>query len=558
MAEMYSAYFGLQDGAFALAPDPRYMFMSPRHREALAHLLYGVQAGGGFVELTGEAGTGKTTLCRCLLEQLPTNVDVALILNPCLDASELVAALCDELKIAYPAGTTSLKVLVDHLNIYLLAAHAENRRTVLIIDEAQNLSRDVLEQIRLLTNIETATHKLLQIILIGQPELRVLLQRDDMRQLAQRITARYHLPGLTSSETKAYVQHRLAVAGRKGPLFTQAALHLLHRLSGGIPRRINVMCDRALLGAYAEDKDRANVRILRRAASEVRHQSAPRWPARSIQWLSVAALLVTVVVTAWVFVPGIGQRAAALANIASLQTLTSALFDDVGTVKTKPLEKERPSAQQTPSAVTAAQALDALLLNPALSNDAAGGFRALFARWRLDYESLTGATPCARAQSAGLRCIEGDDGTWDDLQRFRLPAVIKLVDGHGRTHHVLVDKIDADKVILKLAGRREALAQKTVAPLWYGDYLLLWRAPDLTAASLRPGMRGTDILWLRRRLDAVQGVEAPASDPALFDAALQERVMRFQRERALPVDGIVGEGTLLQLTLYGTAADGDG
>jgi general secretion pathway protein A len=172
---MYLKHFNLTDRPFAITPDPRFLYLSARHREALAHLLYGLGEGGGFVQLTGEVGTGKTTICRCLLEHVPDNVDLALVLNPKVTAYELIATVCDELGIDYPLENSSIKTLTDVLNRYLLEAYAQGRRTVLIIDEAQNLSADVLEQVRLLTNLETATQKLLQIILIGQPELRTLL-----------------------------------------------------------------------------------------------------------------------------------------------------------------------------------------------------------------------------------------------------------------------------------------------------------------------------------------------------------------------------------------------
>src|SRR5512143_372585 len=236
---MYTSFFGLQEKPFAITPDPRYLYLSARHAEALAHLLYGIGEGGGFVQLTGEVGTGKTTLCRCLLEQLPPEVDVALILNPKLTDVELLAAVCDELGITYPPGTESRKVLVDRLYQYLLDAHARGRRTVLILDEAQDLAPDVLEQIRLLTNLETSTRKLLQIILIGQPELIRVLAREDLRQLAQRVVARYHLHPFSAEDTRAYIRHRMEVAGQKGKIFSEAAMRRVHAASRGIPRLIN-------------------------------------------------------------------------------------------------------------------------------------------------------------------------------------------------------------------------------------------------------------------------------------------------------------------------------
>src|SRR2546430_388758 len=250
---MYAAHFGLTERPFSLAPDPRYLYLSDAHREALAHQLYGVGGGGSIVQLTGEVGTGKTTVCRTLLEQLPPDVDVAMIFNPRLTSVELLAVVCDELRIAYPAGTTSLKVLVDALSQALLDAHGRGRRTVLIVDEAQSLSAEVLEEIRLLTNLETTREKLLQVILIGQPELAELLARPELRQLAQRVTARYHLRPFTEEETRAYVQHRMEVAGQRQPVFEAGAVRVAHRLAHGVPRRLNTICDRALLGAYTAE-----------------------------------------------------------------------------------------------------------------------------------------------------------------------------------------------------------------------------------------------------------------------------------------------------------------
>src|SRR5213083_91076 len=226
---MYATHFGLTERPFSLAPDPRYLYLSDAHREALAHLLYGVGGGGSVVQLTGEVGTGKTTVCRALLEQVPPDVDVAMIFNPRLTSVELLAVVCDELRVAYPAGTTSLKVLVDALSQALLEAHGRGRRTVLIIDEAQNLSAEVLEEVRLLTNLETTREKLLQVILIGQPELAEILARPDLRQLAQRVTARYHLRPFTEEETRAYVQHRMEVAGQRQPIFETGAVRVAHR-----------------------------------------------------------------------------------------------------------------------------------------------------------------------------------------------------------------------------------------------------------------------------------------------------------------------------------------
>ncbi|MCB1759964.1 MAG: AAA family ATPase [Gammaproteobacteria bacterium] len=293
---MYYDYFGLDTSPFSLTPDPRFLYLSDEHREALAHLMFSSGEGGGFVLLTGEVGTGKTTICRAFLDQLPQQVEVALILNPKLSAAELLCAICDEFGIEFPPDTGSAPVLINLLNRYLLQAHAEHRRPVVLIDEAQNLSSAVLEQVRLLTNLETHTHKLLQIFLIGQPELRQKLNRPELRQLAQRITAHYHLGALTKSECQAYLKHRLAVAGVTRPLFTPAAIRRIHHHSNGIPRLINLLCDRALLGAYATEQHRIGRRIVDRASREIfatasQYKADSRWPVVAVSLLLLAALV---------------------------------------------------------------------------------------------------------------------------------------------------------------------------------------------------------------------------------------------------------------------------
>jgi general secretion pathway protein A len=265
---MYTEHFGLNEKPFSISPDPRYLYLSPRHADALAHLLYGVSESGGFIQLTGEVGTGKTTLVRSLLEQLPENSEIALILNPQLSSKQFLQGICHELGVPFIQRDTA-KTLIDRLNERLLSTHAQNRRVVLIVDEAQTMSPDLLEQVRLLTNLETNRRKLLQIILIGQPELRATLAQTSMRQIAQRITGRYHLEPLTVADTSVYVTHRLRVAGGRPDLFSDRAIRKLFRLSRGIPRLINVIADRALLAAYSRDEFEISAGLVRRAADEV-------------------------------------------------------------------------------------------------------------------------------------------------------------------------------------------------------------------------------------------------------------------------------------------------
>ena len=267
---MYTHFFGLKEKPFTITPDPRYLYMSELHREALAHLLYGVDSDGCLILLTGDVGTGKTTVCRCFLEQLNDTTDAALIINPKLSAIELLESICDELNIQYDRNEKSIKSIIDKLNHYLLASHSEGRTTIVIIDEAQNLDLDVLEQLRMLTNLETERHKLLKIVLLGQPELLDLLKKKEVAQINQRITSRYHLqPLLHKNDLFNYVNHRLNIAGSHLDLFSPRALAYLFKASCGVPRLVNIICDRSLLGAYVEGKNHVNKKTMIQAANEV-------------------------------------------------------------------------------------------------------------------------------------------------------------------------------------------------------------------------------------------------------------------------------------------------
>ncbi len=293
---MYNEYFGLEETPFSIAPDPRYLYMSEQHREALAHLVYGFNSSGGFVLLTGDVGTGKTTICRCLLEQIPENAAIAFIFNPKLTVEELLATICDEFGIKYSKDSSSIKDFVDLINAFLLETHSKGVKAVLIIDEAQNLSSDVLEQLRLLTNLETNQHKLLHVILLGQPELGTKLSEPDLSQLSQRIIARYHLGPLSKKDIGAYVKHRLNVAGFHKQLFSESAINKLYHYTGGVPRLINVICDRALLGTYTQEQKTVSRSTLSKAAHEVfgdNKVSSKSTNKSPIAWALIAIVLIT-------------------------------------------------------------------------------------------------------------------------------------------------------------------------------------------------------------------------------------------------------------------------
>ena len=289
---MYKDYFGLTELPFSIAPDPSYLYLSDKHREALAHLIYGVGDQGGFVVLTGEVGTGKTTICRSVLQQLPDNANIAFIINPRQSVNQLLQSIFNELSIPYREGMTS-KAMVDRLNGYLLGAHSEGRNTILIIDEAQNLSVDILEQLRLLTNLETDEKKLLQLVLLGQPELCELLARPDLRQLSQRVTARFHLSPLSKAEVAEYIQHRLSVAKCHNDIFTSSAINKIYKLSGGVPRLINLLCDRSMLGVFANNQSIVDAKVVQNASKEIfEHYKVKKKVPKSIVYACVAALTI--------------------------------------------------------------------------------------------------------------------------------------------------------------------------------------------------------------------------------------------------------------------------
>jgi general secretion pathway protein A len=550
---MYTRYFGLAENPFALSPDPRYLYLSRRHREALAHLTFGINQGGGFVQLTGEVGTGKTLMIRALLERLPPTVDVALILYPFLSVREFIAAICSELRIAVP-DTEGLKPVIDALNTYLLDNHARGRRTVLIIDEAHKLSHEVLEQVRLLTNLETTKEKLLQILLIGQPELNDLLGQHGLRQLAQRITARYALAPLSRTETIEYIVHRLAVAGLRSPLFTRAAAHRIHRLSRGIPRLVNVICDRALLGAYASGKGGVNLFIAQRAASEVGHATPRRFALAAIIVSTVAVLGVGV----WQLAPRYWPTAS-VNSLVALETPTPIAPAPIAVPVSVP--EATPVLAATPMAVAAAppptaqpakaDLLAGVLADRAARTDMSSAFSRLFAQWTLNYAEFSGNTGCERAHHAGLRCLLVA-GTWNTLREYNRPAVIELRDARGTLHHAVVTGLAGNHARLDFGGRARTLPLAAIDPYWFGKALLLWQPPPIDQTVLRRGMRGPAIIWLRQAL-ARAGRLAPdqalASD--VFDAALERHVKTFQQAQRLVPDGVVGEATFVRLDIDG-------
>ncbi len=579
---MYTSHFGLKEIPFSISPDPRYLYMSQRHREALAHLLYGTQQAGGFIQLTGEVGTGKTTLTRALLQQLPKNVDVALLLNPKQSALEFLQSICDELRIPYENNLHSIKTFVDALNNYLLDAHKIHRHTVLLIDEAQNLTVDVLEQIRLLTNLETNQRKLLQIILVGQPELRILLARKDLRQLAQRITARYHLLPLSERETLELIQHRLSIAGQSRMFFNPAAIRQIHNFSKGIPRLIIILCDRAMLGAYSEGKFIVDPKIVRRAAKEVTGETVAenKTPFGKIYKPAIAASIMIVVASAlFLFWPLSSDKqieSASNASHAGQKVLASEIKPETERHKkttsvakspsltrqqiqvdtteqplfvdeevTLPVIKPVSLVSTTPVRTTVPD-LNTLLNDRNLKSDTGSAYAELFALWSKDYYSAKGSSACEKANRLGLSCWH-NKGTWNNLRIINRPAVIVLIDSDNIRHNVVIKSMKGQQVSLSFAGKTFNFAITELDPYWYGSFVVLWRQPPVNLDSIHPGVRGNAALWLKQTLNKVEGI--PNSDELdnLFDQDLEMRVKAFQKERYLNEDGVVGKQTMIHL-----------
>ncbi|TKB51438.1 AAA family ATPase [Ferrimonas sediminicola] len=496
---MYKGFYGLAESPFSIAPNPAFLFLSGRHREALAHLTYGLGENGGFVLLTGEVGTGKTTVSRSLLKQLPENTDTAFILNPALTELELLATLCDELAIPYDPAPT-LKQLTDKISAFLLANHQAGRNTVMIIDEAQHLKPEVLEQLRLLTNLETDTRKLLQVILIGQPELQELLQRRELRQLAQRITARYHLLPLTKEEVSHYVQHRLQVAGRAQPLFKSAAIRALHQYSGGVPRVINLLCERALMGGYAHQKIYLGRREVEAAAAEVlgiKAKAKGRWP-----WMA-------------------GALAAGLAGAAVVYALA-------------PKPAPQPLAEAPPM--------------PRLNrfDDDLQAYQALLHHWG---QPVPANAPCDYALTRQLACLDGVS-SWQQLLAMDYPAVVSLRGEEGSLFYgaLLARGRDGDaRLTLQFGDQWISVSKSWFINHFDGHYSLIWQPVGQLPRLVGEGSAQGQVQWLENTLSRLQ--QRPARMLQSYDSQLRQQVMQFQRRFGLEVDGIAGRQTLELLSL---------
>jgi len=543
---MYNFHFGFSDAPFSIAPDPRYLYLSEQHREALAHLLYGIGDHGGFVVLTGEVGTGKTTVCRCLLQQLPQHIDVAFIVNPKLDSRELLQTICDELAVAVPESEPSIKQLIDALNAFLLSTHARGRNTILIIDEAQNLDPEVLEQLRLLTNLETNDRKLLQLILLGQPELNTMLAQPSLRQLAQRITARYHLRPLSRDEVTRYIEHRLAIAGCRGNLFADSAMACIYRYSQGIPRLINLLCDRALLGVYSLSGSMVDTAMVRRAAREVLPPKRSWTSNFTPTSLAVATALAIAVCASWFF------YTPALRSLAGGSSAEHAAAADGWRDAVESAAADEPAA-----------------------------LRQLYRLWN-DRAPNTGIANCASWRDGTLRCLQLNALSIEDIRRYNRPVVLRLRDDDktgGDGHFVVLKRLEQDRARIGVGDRDWEVRWTDLARQWRGDALLLVAVP-VEQLPLQPGASGPLVAWLDERLyryfhnneprwqretsDHSDRLQDGAAKSAwllshhlalrqqeagnTYDAPLLAQVKRFQQEHGLQENGVIDLATVLVIS----------
>jgi general secretion pathway protein A len=603
---MYTQFYGLREKPFSLSPDPRYLFLADSHREALAHLLYGIEQGEGFIAITGEVGTGKTTLCRTLLQRIEPGTEVAFIFNPQLSALELLQAISAELGLEI--GDRTRRELTDQLNRFLLAKRQEDHRVLLLIDEAQNLAPDALEQVRLLSNLETNTAKLIQIILIGQPELDTILEQPSLRQLCQRISVRWRLAPLSTHETREYVRHRLRIAaGAPRELFTELALREIHRRSQGIPRVINLLCDRALLAGYAASAKAIGLGLVTQTQKELRGgvRTVPasttvprleRFLPPSLRRVVPAAALVALGVLAgfaWQSLSGretVGstaqpprvsapprELAASAAGLEPRPVLQSsgslpapvqgtsedpaaapAPGEDAAEVSAAPPESSeepvRTAAIATPELEPRARVpradLATVLARSSPAVTTAASLNALLDAWS---EAPTGgelmSLPQALAvlQSRGLAVLPLRGASLETLQRINYPAILGLAALDGMPRFVLLTGFESGHALI--AGIDEGLPLRIpnaeIAKQWGGDAWIAWRDFEELPGILRPPLQGAPVIWLQQalgRLGFYQGT--PTGE---FDAATIKGVRELQASLEVEVDGTVGRVTKMRL-----------
>ena len=526
---MYQEFFSLKEQPFSISPDPDFLFLSDRHKEALAHLMYGLLGNGGFVLLTGEVGTGKTTVCRALLQDISEDTDIAYILNPAQTEIELLATICDQLKITYNVDRASLKTLFDAISGWMLDNLEKGRSAIVLIDEAQHLSFSVLEQLRLLTNIESNNKKPLQVILIGQTELQQKLKENELRQLAQRITARYHLLPLTLQESEFYIQHRLNVAGASTPIFETKLLKRIFKYSHGVPRLINLICDRSMLCAYSQNSPKVTAKMIDLAAKEIDLSLNDKNEGKSFK--SGWRILLLLVLTAFTAI----QAPKIFHNFnqprESIETIS-----EFNLSNTLPVQSRAVSTSSFNNLSWFDNYPELDLSNGEFSH----ALKTLYAVW--GYEVSLDKASCTEGETAALQCFS-ENTSLQKLEQLNYPAVIELVSDEDSIYAVLY-KINEEYELL-IGTQKIKVNRAWLTEYWTGELTLLWQVPFDITKPLRFGEKGDRVLWLTAQLKRLYGTsESPKSR---FDWKVKDRVTEFQVNNNLVADGIVGRQTLMPL-----------
>ena len=551
---IYQQYFALNCEPFSIVPDPGFLYPSSQHRQAVAHLKYGLDREGGFVLLTGEVGTGKTTLTRTLLKRLPAHVRVAYVLNSTLEVTDVLASICQELSIGLPKSSkTSLsKNCIDALNSDLIAAHAEGKKTLVVIEEAQNLSPEVLEILRLLSNLETATHKLLHILLVGQPELLETLAQKDQRQLNQRVVARFHLLPLEKTDIANYVNHRLHHAGANRAIFENSAMTALFKLTKGVPRLINLICHHALLAAYATGAKTVSAKLVKKAAKEI-FDTQPPEKKSSGKWyvalfiLGIFALLMAerydanklavdfeeVEIDADIEAKSIEQQ----------QPLFEIIESDE--ISREPIVQDESPVLIPDSDIAQAQVKDQQKVTTlAISNP----FADLFALWSIEVEPLYSEEEVfALAAINDLGAEKLTDTEIDGLKAIDRPGIIWITEDNGRLKSYLLTALDGESVLLNVGDsiRREPL--QWFVERWNGAFLFLWYSPS-DIQSLRLGDNNPIALnWLQRQLQLIDSDYLPYITGGNYTEVIRDTVLNFQKQQGIRDDGVVGRQTIMKL-----------
>ena len=524
---IYLQHFGLKREPFSIVPDPGFLYPSNHHRQAVAHLKYGLDREGGFILLTGEVGTGKTTLTRTILKRMPAHIRVAYVLNSKLNVTDLLASICDELAIELPSdlaetrGLSFSKICIDALNKDLLKAHAEDKKTLIVIEEAQNLSPDILETLRLLSNLETNTHKLLHILLVGQPELLDTLAQKELRQLNQRVVSRFHLLPLDKDDVANYVNHRLHRAGAKGALFDRACIAVLFRLTGGVPRLINLVCQHSLLATYSTGAKTVSPKLVKEAAVEIlgtrnatNDSNKPFIILMALLVLSAALMI------------GYGKQAEVV---------------EPSVMAVEPSANRKPSADVNPIANVEPAAAPKPAVSP---------FTSLFKLWSVDASEIYSEEEfAAQAIDNRLRAEKLISAQLKDLEKINRPGIVWIKQSIDKAtlKGYLLTGLDSTSVSLNDTRGETTLPRQQFLESWSRSYLYLWQPPK-SFNVLQVGDRNPQaVSWLQDRLAIVDQRSERIITGGRYTGAIAEKVVNFQAQQGLKADGVVGRETIIRL-----------